>query len=164
MHRPMVNRPSILCFAVCFPRYGLGSVGYCLLILCVSVQWSMIVESLVNGTVLHVSFANLMLLDKTASIIIIFWSVCDSMCILKVSGPEKDFKTCKIIKRLRCRTFFNACITWRSLCGPYGGLLKLAAPGNQGLLAPSKEFNILSEESDGCGKKENRYIYIYHSI
>lgn len=40
--------------------YGLGSVGYCLLILCVSVQWSMIVESLVNGTVLHVSFANLM--------------------------------------------------------------------------------------------------------
>ena len=48
--------------------------------------------------------------------------------------------------------FLNACITWRSLCGPYGGLLKLAAPGNQGLLAPSKEFNILSEESDGCGK------------
>jgi hypothetical protein len=83
------------------------------------------------------------------------------MCILKVSGPEKDFKTCKIIKRLRCRTFFNACITWRSLCDPYGGLLKLAAPGNQGLLAPSKEFNILSEESDGCGKKENRYIYIH---
>ena len=33
----------------------------------------MIVESLVNGTVLHVSFANLMLLDKTASIIIIIF-------------------------------------------------------------------------------------------
>ncbi|CAK9007098.1 unnamed protein product [Durusdinium trenchii] len=40
--------------------YGLGAVGFSLLILCVAVQWSMIVESLLHGEVLRIGFTRMM--------------------------------------------------------------------------------------------------------
>lgn len=43
-------------------RYGLGAVGYSLLIVCVAVQWDMILESLLKGEALHFGYESLMIL------------------------------------------------------------------------------------------------------
>ena len=41
------------------PRYGLGAVGFCMMITCLAIQWSMMLESILKQTVSTISFDSL---------------------------------------------------------------------------------------------------------